>query len=352
MSCVRRIYRPSIPDGSMSAPVRVKLVEVGGQEILLVRFTTATQANQLGTSLRETVPAPRLTFDGEVHQIRGKSDVRTAINFLRERCTLIYAPNLLRSGMTARPNPWPISEEPPGPKAKPIVYMARVWHSDFAESLVFQLPRYDDDFMIELRRSVVPRAWKLYRKDFKVWIVADHYAPIAHDLLDSYYECWWDELLAGDEWNVLAPPRDTQYQIRSLTPQDFRTLGVSEGCAIWEIHEAYRDKKEAYKSQNLHADEWYDVDTAFHRMLLHYRTHDPDDDLPEQPAAPRALQEALGKAFESKRDQVLWYYKYQGSVNGIPKDVAMTEEGRKRVQRALELVIVWKARGDNNSSGE
>lgn len=331
--------------GPLGGKVRLKLVAVGGERVLSVRFGSFTgHAQSIAQQLVSLVPPPQCVFDGDVYTVRGEAAVRKTVTLLRQTSTPVYDPNLLRSGVPALPNPWPIPEEPLKSEDRPIVFMARVWHPDMAESIAFQLPEYDDDFMIAFRRRRIPKTWRKYRKDLKIWVVADHYQPLVHDVLDEFYDCRWDEMLGGDEWNVLPPPKSTQYPIRGLRDADFRIVGVEPGCQIWELQAAYRDKKEAYRNNNLDPDEWYEVDTAFQRIDRHYRPRDPDAELPEQVAAPRGILLGLRSLFDSERERVLWYYRYQDALGDVPAEIGTSELGERRIVRCLELMALAKAK--------
>ncbi len=327
-------------------PVRLKLVAVGREKVLLVRFVGFRNvARTFGDRLRKNGPANRWSFDGEIWRIQGPAAIASAVQLLRETCAPLYDPNLQRD-LLALPNPWGLPQaEPRNWADKPIVYMARVWHERMAESLAFQLPRYDDDFVIELRRRFAAlQAWREYRKDLQIWIIADHYEPLAHDLLDTFYRCRWDPLLGGDEWNVLPPLPNTQYPIRTLDDSDFRTLGVPPGCAIWEIHAAYRDRKDDYKNNRIDADEWYEVDTAFQRIDHNYRPDAPEDDLPDQVAAPRAIVLLLREIFPTEPDRVAWYHRHQDALHAVPRDLTLTPDGEAQVLRCLEFMRLLRPR--------
>jgi hypothetical protein len=324
--------------------VRLKLVAVGSEKVLLVRFVGGRNtASAFGDRVRQSVPADRWSFDGEVWRIRGSGAISGAAQYLREACSPMYDVNLLRE-LPALPNPWDFPQaERRDWQSRPVVYMARVWHGRMAESLAFQLPRYDDDFMIELRRRFAPlKEWREYRKDLQIWIVADHYEPLAHELLDGFYQCWWDPLFGGDEWNVLPPPPGTQYPIRTLVDQDFRTLGVAPGCPLWEIHAAYRERKDDYNNNRIDGDEWFEVDTAFARIDRFYRP-DPDQDLPDQVAAPREIMLLLREVFATEPDRVAWYYRHQDVLGAVPRELALTSEGAAQVMRCLEIIRLLRA---------
>lgn len=260
----------------LPSKARLKLVAVGSERLLLVRFVPFSEHVQrtLGLTLREAVPEDALSFDGEVFRFRGNAVVEKVLRQLRGRCDLVYDPNLLRA-LPAMPNPWSIPAEPPRDwNKKPIVYMARVWHPDMAESLAFQSVVHDDDFLIDFKKELADaKRWRMFRRDLDnvpVWVVADHYAPRAHDVLDRYYDCWWDEFLAGEEWDVLPPPPNTQYPVRTLTAQDFLTLGIAPYCGLEDINAAYRERKEAYLENRIPVEEWLDVDVAYQRIRRHH----------------------------------------------------------------------------------
>jgi hypothetical protein len=174
------------------AKARLKLVSVGNERVLLLRFVGRTEyaAKVFPARIREHAGPERASFDGEVWRIRGDQEIKWAAGCAVEQCRAVYDPNLLQLELSALPNPWSIPEEPlRDPKQKPVLYMARVFHPDLAESLAFQLPLYDDDFLIEFsRRLSHAKAWCRYRSDLKIWAVADYYTPIAHDVLDAFYE--------------------------------------------------------------------------------------------------------------------------------------------------------------------
>jgi Protein of unknown function (DUF2384) len=334
----------------VAVAVRVKLVMVADEKILLLRVVGAGvfARKELHQTIQRSVGPAALTFDGEIYRIRGQRAIQELVPVIRDRCQATYDPNLLGEGLEALRNPWPIPEEPRrNPADRPVVYMARVWHHHMAESIAFQLPRYHDDFIIEFRRQLGSSEWREYRKDLNVWIVADHYEPTVHDILDRFFECRWDEFLAGDEWNVLPPPAGSQYRTRTLEAQDFRVLGVEPGCALWEIHAAYREQKEKYVQNDMHPDEWYDVDTAFQRINKHYKPpQDEEDLLPDQVAAPTPIVLLLRQVFTNERDRVLWYHRFQHSLRKAPVDLATTDEGTAQVVRLLELMLLIKQKAD------
>jgi hypothetical protein len=325
--------------------VRLKLVAVGIDTVLLVRFVGVRNAAvAFGDRLRQSGPAGRWWFDGDIWRIQGAKAIGAAVQLLRDSSSAVYDSNLQRD-LPALPNPWGFPEaERRNWDERPIVYMARVWHERMAESLAFQLPRYDDDFVIELRRRFAAiKEWREYRRDLQIWIIADHYEPIAHDLLDNFYRCIWDPLFGGDEWNVLPPPPGTQYAIRTLEDADFRTLGVTPGCPIWEIHAAYRDRKDDYKNNRIDGDEWFEVDTAFQRIDRDYRP-DAEEDLPDQVAAPRAIMLLLREIFPTEPERVIWYYRHQDVLGGVPRELTLTADGEARVLRCLEIMQLLRAK--------
>jgi hypothetical protein len=325
--------------------VRLKLVAVGIEKLLLVRFVGLREAARaFGDRPRQSGSADRWSFDGEIWRIQGAGAIASAVQFLRESWSPVYDPNLHRD-LPALPDPWGLAQaERRNWNEKPTVYMARVWHERMAESLAFQLPGYDDDFIIELRRRFGPlKEWREYRKDLQVWIIADHYEPLAHELLDAFYRCCWDPLFGGDEWNVLPPLPGTQYPVRTLDDGDFRTLGVAPGCAIWEIHAAYRDRKDDYNNNRIDGDEWFEVDTAFQRIDRYYRP-DPEEELPDQVAAPRAIVLLLRQIFPGEPERVIWYYRHQDVLGGVPHELALTAEGEAQVGRCLELMRLLRVK--------
>jgi hypothetical protein len=134
----------------------------------------------------------------------------------------------------------------------------------------------------------------------------------------------------------------TQYPTRTLVDQDFRTLGVAPGCPVWEIHAAYRERKDDYNNNRIDRDEWFEVDTAFSRIDRFYRP-DPELDLPDQVAAPREIIELLREIFASEPDRVAWYYRHQDALGAVPRELALTSEGTAQVMRCLELMRLLRA---------
>jgi hypothetical protein len=327
---------------------RLKLVSVGTSRILLVRLVPSdARINKAALArMRSLVADEHLSFDGCLFRVSHDLGIERIYKLLTERCTVAYDPNLGRD-LAPLPNPWQIPAVPVRQaQDRPRIYMARVWHPEMAESLAFQYPGRDDDFLrddleIDFDRELsAARSWRLHRKDLDrvpVCVVADHYEPRVHDILDRYFDCWWDEFLAGDEWSVLPHPPDTQYQVRTLTEQDFFTLEVEPYGSIDEINLAYRDKKEDYTNLRIPAEEWMDIDVAYQRIRRHHFPKDPD--FPETVVAPspvvRRLRELLP---DHERDRVRWFHGFCYALGAIPADLVKEPAGCDRLLRYLRDV--------------
>jgi hypothetical protein len=331
---------------------RLKLLSA---QTLAVRFVDTNDhvRNTLGALLTEVVPVGAVFSDGEIYTVTSaETHAPAVLKALRPHCELIYDPNLIRES-AGLPNPWRIPTEPLRDRSqRQVIYMARVWHPEFAESIAFQSPHYDDDFMLALRgalRNV--KRWTLVRKDLDrvpIWVVADHYEPVVHDVLDRYYDCQWDEFFAGDEWNVLPPPANSQYTTRRLSAREFELLGVRPFCSIVEATSAYSDRKAEYEGNQIHVDEWMDIDLAYQRIRAHpYETQ--EQELPEVVAAPREITLMLRTIFpgapdtaegaRAEEERVRWYYTHNPSLGGIPADIVAGEpDGEQRVVRYLQLM--------------
>jgi hypothetical protein len=324
---------------------RLKLVSVGSDRLLLVRLVAGDARMQQAAlaRMRTLVSDEHLTFDGAVFRVRHEFAIERICKLICERCTASYDPNLSRD-LPALPNPWPIANVPVrAAGTRPRIYMARVWHPEMAESLAFQYPGRDDDFLrddLEMdfeRELPAARAWRIHRKDLDrvpVCVVADHYEPRVHDILDRHFECWWDEFLAGEEWSLLPHPEDTQYPVRSLTDQDFFALEVEPYGSIDEINLAYRDKKEDYLNLRIPAEEWMDIDVAYQRIRRHHFPKEPD--LPEAVIAPAAVVLRLRELLPaSEPDRVRWFHAFCYGLGAIPADLVREPAGCDRLLRYL-----------------
>jgi hypothetical protein len=322
---------------------RVKLVAAGPERFLLLRFVPFSEHIQrsLGGQVRDLVPEDKLTFDGEVFGIRHELAMERVLKLLRSRCDVVYDPNLLH-GRKALPNPWPIPSAPERDwTKKPIIYMARVLHPELGEALAFQSPEYDDDFMIDFRRELSDaRPWRRFRKDLDrvpVWVVAEYYAPRVHDVLDRYFDCRWEEFMAGEEWDILDPPEGTQYPTRKLEEQDFHVLGVKPYCGIDEINAAYREQKEGYQENRIAVEQWLDIDLAYQRIRRHHFPSEPE--LPGEVIGPvevvRGLRDLLP---DDASERVRWFHSFHFGLGGIPARLVETPEGTERVVRYLRLL--------------
>jgi hypothetical protein len=330
-----------------STPARLKLVQVGTGSILLVRLvsTDARVAKTALARMRTLVADEFLTFDGAVFRVSHSMAIERVYKLCTERCEVCYDPNLL-ADLPALPNPWPIPSVPQRqPEDRPQVFMARVWHPEMAESLAFQIPGKVNDFVrddleMDFERELGnAKRWRIHRKDLDrlpVSVVADHYEPRVHDILDRHYDCWWDEFLAGDEWSVLPPPSATQYPVRGLTEQDFLTLEVQPYGAIDEVNLAYREKKEDYLNARIPAEEWMDVDVAYQRIRRHHFPREAE--LPEAVVAPSAVVLRLRALLPEVQDQVRWFHSFSWALGGIPADLVADDLGCERVLRYLGSV--------------
>jgi hypothetical protein len=327
---------------------RLKLVAIGSGRILLVRLCPAAAATNKAAlaRMRTLVADEHLTFDGSVFRVSHDLAIERVFKLLSERCEPSYDPNLSRD-LAALPNPWPIPSVPlRAPETRPRIYMARVWHPEMAESLAFQVPGRDDDFLkddleIDFDRELsAARAWRIHRKDLDrvpVCVVADHYEPRVHDILDRHFDCWWDEFLAGEEWTLLPHPVDTQYPVRTLTEQDFFTLEVEPYGEIDEINLAYRDRKEDYLNLRIPAEEWMDIDVAYQRIRRHHFPKEPD--FPDTVVAPPAVVMRLRELLPGdERDRVRWFHAFCYGLGGIPADLVKEAAGCERVLRYLRDV--------------
>src|SRR5688572_166226 len=92
---------------------RLKLVRVGNETVLLLRFVGRTEysTKAFPARIREQVPSDRVAFDGEVWRVRGDAAVKSAVQSVIESCNAVYDPDLLHLELGALPNPWPIPEE-------------------------------------------------------------------------------------------------------------------------------------------------------------------------------------------------------------------------------------------------
>jgi hypothetical protein len=328
------------------ARARLKLVSAADGALLLVRFVPFTEQvrRTLGRKLRSA--APTTTFDGEVYSVQGESAVAATIRLLRGECELAYDPNLLR-GHPALPNPWPI----PTVAARDWsqrrgVSMARVHHPELGESLAFQSAEYDDDFMIDFKLTLADAGrWYRFRQDLDrvpVWIVAEWYADRVHEVLDRYFDCCWDEFMAGEEWDVLPPPNETRYPVRRLSPLDFRALGVQPFADLHDINAAYRERKAAYLERRIPVEEWLDTDVAYQRIRRH---HFPVEPSPEVLVAPREIVLLLRQRFpDDEADRARWFNGYNQPLGGVPATMIATTEGFEAVTRYLEVTLALAPR--------
>jgi hypothetical protein len=323
---------------------RLKLVQVGTARVLLVRLLgDARTQSAAHARLRTLVADEFLSFDGCLFRVSHELGIERVFKLLSERASPVYDPNLVRE-LPALPCPWPLTSEPLRTmETRPRIYMARVWHPEFAESLAFQLPGRPDDFLrddVELdfeRELAVAKRWRIHRKDLDrvpVCVVADHYEPRVHDILDRHYDCWWDEFLAGDEWSVLPHPEPTQYPVRTLGDEDFRALEVVPYGDIDEINQAYREKKEDYLNLRIPAEEWLDVDVAYQRIRRHHMPRAAD--VPEVVVAPAEVLERLRQLLpDSEVDRVRWFHAFSWALGAIPADLVNDPDGCQRLLRYL-----------------
>jgi hypothetical protein len=330
-----------------ASKARLKLVKVGPSRVLLVRFvpSDARVTKAALERMRSLGTDEHVNFDGTVFRISHDMAVERVAKLVIDRANAVYDPNLLRE-LPALANPWAIPEVGlRSPEQRPRIYMARVWHPEMAESLAFQWPSRDDSFVaddLELdfeRELSMAKRWRIHRKDLDrvpVCVIADHYEPRAHDILDRHCECWWDEFLAGEEWSVLPHPSPTNYPVRSLSEQDFLVLEVEPYGSIDEINLAYREKKEAYLNHGISAEEWMDVDVAYQRIRRH---HFPAEaDLPETVVAPKPVVLRLRELLPSERDRVRWFHAFSYVLGAIPADLVKDHEGCERLLRYLRDV--------------
>ncbi|HEY0708904.1 MAG TPA: hypothetical protein VGG33_18995 [Polyangia bacterium] len=329
------------------SPARLKLVQVGTGSILLVRLASADPRVPKAAlaRMRTLVADEFLSYDGAIFRVSHNMAIERVYKLCVERCDVSYDPNLLAE-LPAAPNPWPIPTLPVRlPEQRPQVFMARVWHPEMAESLAFQIPGKPGDFVrddLEMdfdRELGSAKRWRIQRKDLDrvpVSVVADHYEPRVHDILDRHYDCWWDEFLAGDEWSVLPHPHPTQYPVRGLTEQDFLTLEVQPYGAIDEINLAYREKKEDYLNLRIPAEEWMDIDVAYQRIRRHHFPREAE--LPEAVVAPTEVLLRLRTLLPDKQDQVRWFHGFSWALGGIPADLVGDDLGRERLLRYLRMV--------------
>jgi hypothetical protein len=337
------------PSQRSGAKVRLKLVQVGAGRVLLVRLLggEAKAQTALRTRLRTLVADEFLTFDGCIFRISHEMGIERVCKHLGERATPVYDPNLQRD-LPALPCPWPTVPVEPvrTPETRPRIYMARVWHPEFAESLAFQLPSRTEDLVrddveIDFERELsTARRWRINRKDLDrvpVCVVADHYEPRVHDILDRHYDCCWDEFLAGDEWEVLPHPEPTQYPVRTLSEDDFRALEVVPYGDIDEINQAYREKKEDYLNLRIPAEEWLDVDVAYQRIRRYHIPRGADG--PEVVVAPAEILARLRELLpERESDRVRWFHAFSWALAAIPADLVTSPEGCERLLRHLRSV--------------
>ncbi len=331
---------------------RLKLVRVGLGRVLLARLCLAEGKTLQAARARlgASVSSDYLAFDGQVFRVSHDLAIDRVVKLLGERCELVYDPNLgntTGADPAVLPNPWPMKSLPVrDPLAKPLIYMARVWHPEMAESLAFQIPDREDDCRrddLEIafdRELPAARAWRRDRKDLDrvpVTVVADHYEPRVHDVLDRLYDCWWDEFLAGEEWSVLPHPEPTQYPVRALSEADFFSLEVEPFGPIDEINLAYREKKEDYLNNRISAEEWLDVDVAYQRIRRHHFPSEPD--LPDNVVAPVAVVRRLRELLPGhERDRVRWFHAFCYPLGGVPADLVRESAGEERVLRYLRDV--------------
>jgi hypothetical protein len=322
---------------------RLKLVSVGTEKVLLLRLVPFGDAVRklLEGRLREVVLDGKFHFDGEAYSIVGWPSIVQAWRVLVSACDPVYDPNL-SPGLAELENPWPIPELPRrDPLRRPTIYMARVFHPELGEALAFQIPEHDDDFVMDFKRELSDaQAWRRYRRDLDrspVWAVAEFYSARAHEVLDRYFTCVWDEFLAGEEWDVLEPPGGTQYPLRRLTAQEFRVLEVSPYCGIEEINLAYRERKEAYLSNRIPVEEWLDIDLAYQRIRRHHFPR--EQELPETVVASTAIVERLRALLpDSEDDRVEWFHGFCFALGGFPVKLAQTPEGAALVLEYLSTV--------------
>jgi hypothetical protein len=331
---------------------RLKLVSVGNDTMLFVRFITPSDRARRTLERKLQDAVGDLITDGEVISIKGQKAFAAAWRLLRSECEPVYDPNLWR-GHAALPNPWPIPTAPPRDWAKKrIVYMARVRHPELGDALAFQSPEYDDDFMIDFKLALSDaRRWCRFRQDLDstpVWIVAEFYSDRVHQVLDRYFRCRWDEFMAGEEWDVLPAPAETSYPTRQLSAQDFRVLDVDPYAEIQEVNAAYRERKAAYLENQIPVEEWLDVEVAYERIRRH---HFPEAAPPETVVAPREILLLLRKRFpEDEEDRSRWFNSYNRNLGGVPARLIETPDGRESVARFLEITSVL-AQGGANAPG-
>jgi hypothetical protein len=334
-----------------SSKIRLKLVGIGPQRLLYLRVVGYQERMHapLVRAVLSEFPEERRQFDGEVFRLHGEGLDALARRAAREG-NAVYDPNLERD-TAALPNPWPIPAEPPRDHArKPRIYMARVRHPELAEALAFQTRDYDDDFLIDFRRATNHlKPWRRYHPDFKAWAVAEHYEDVVHRALDRHYECWWDEFMAGEEWDLLPPPPDTRYPIRALTAEDFALLRVPPYCSIADLNHGYRLLKESYEANRISPDEWMDVDEAYGRIRRHH--FPPDDDALPPPVGPQAILLLLRDWLPDPDEQSRWFHAFNHGLGGTPADLVKVPADAQRVANYVRVMMtIMPAVKDEESS--
>jgi hypothetical protein len=327
--------------------VRLKLIDVGGDQLLFVRFVPFNDSvrKELGQQLQDGCEAGTCSSDGEVFTVRGQRSIATAWALLRASCEAVYDPNLSR-GHVALPNPWKIpSIEKRDWTRKLRSYMALVRHPDLGEALAFQSPEDDDDFLIDFRQEFT-RTWRWIRfcrdLDAKpVWVVAEYYADRAHEVADRYYDCWWDEFLAGEEWDILPPPTNTGYPVRTLTDADFGVLEVPPYCSLEELNAAYGDKKADYLDNQIPVDEWLDIDAAYQRIRRHHFPQRAEH--PTTVVAPRHILELLRSAISDEDLRVKWFHSYCAALGSVPATLITEADGEERITHYLRMLSAFTA---------
>lgn len=320
---------------------RLKLVPVGLEEVLLLRIVAYRHPGQqkLARSIIGNVSDDRVQCDGEVYRVRTR-DTEAIARRASRLCDAVYDPGL-EPGLQALPNPWPIPVAPARDRSvKPAICMARVRHPDLGDALAFHTPRYDDDFIIDFRRKTGGDAsrWRKWREDFKVWAVADHYEDVVHAALDRHFVCYWDEFIAGEEWDVLEPPPDTRYPRRELAASDFAVLQLSPDCSREELNAAYLDAKAAYRNNDLDVDSWDDVEVAYERILRNHRFVKAEFE-GREPVGPAGVIRLLNQWIADHDERSRWFHAFSHTLAGTPADLVQTPEGEERVRGYIQLML-------------